>query len=215
MSLPTPTYTHMKDEDFLQVYEPAEDTFLMIDSLEADYSFIKSRRPCICLEVGPGSGVVLTFLASIVGPSSYYLAVDINPHATLCTKKTGEENGVHIETVVDDMLSSMKTKLSNKVDLIVFNPPYVVTDSAEVGGNSISASWAGGPRGREVIDRFIDLATSLLSSDGVLYLLLLEENDPEEVIELLGRDLFESRVILRRKTGPERLVVIRFIRKSL
>lgn len=52
------------------------------------------------------------------------------------------------------------------VDILLFNPPYVPTDDLdpqdgfqdeEMNGYGISISWAGGPRGRVVIDQFLPL----------------------------------------------------------
>ncbi len=57
--------------------------------------------------------------------------------------------------VITDFTSGLD--LSGKVDILLFNPPYVPTESDEVCGNGIEASWAGGVDGREVIDRFIPL----------------------------------------------------------
>ena len=47
-----------------------------------------------------------------------------------------------------------------KLDIIIFNPPYVTTDQEELQNaqskKDISASWAGGERGSEVIYKFIN-----------------------------------------------------------
>ena len=48
----------------------------------------------------------------------------------------------------------------------------------KVGGSGIEAAWAGGSRGREVIDRFLPMVTQLLSNQGLFYLVTIAENCP-------------------------------------
>jgi release factor glutamine methyltransferase len=71
------------------------------------------------------------------------------------------------------------------VDLLVFNPPYVPSEKSELGLTSIEAAWAGGEDGREVIDLLLPKVRDILSPKGVFYLVLIEQNKPQEIIQIL------------------------------
>ncbi|EYC04399.1 hypothetical protein Y032_0088g2182 [Ancylostoma ceylanicum] len=55
------------------------------------------------------------------------LATDYNPDALECTVETGRLNGVKIEVVRTDLDNGL-SHLENKVDILLFNPPYVPTE---------------------------------------------------------------------------------------
>lgn len=210
MSFPTPTFSHISQVDYQHVYEPAEDTFLMMDALEKDADFLRAKRPLLCVEVGSGSGALITFLASILGPLTHYIATDINPKAAQCTSKTAKQNGVNVCCVVTDLVECLVPHILGKVDVLIFNPPYVVTASDEVGSHSIEASWAGGDKGREVMDRLFPFVSTLLSNTGCFYLVTVAENKPDDIICMLESQGLGSELLLKRKAGRERLSILKF-----
>jgi release factor glutamine methyltransferase len=164
---PTPKYNL---KQYPAVYDPAEDSFLLLDTLELeDWTTI---NPSLVLEVGSGSGVVSAFLSSLIGPSKacmflflflVYLCTDINEMATRATKLTSKLNNSNLEPIVCDFFSALR--VPHAVDILVFNPPYVVTPVEELGSQSIMAAWAGGEHGRVVTDRFLPLVDGNLLID--------------------------------------------------
>ncbi|KAI8840877.1 S-adenosyl-L-methionine-dependent methyltransferase [Chytridium lagenaria] len=213
MSHPTPTTTHLtKDPRFRDVYDPAEDSFLFLDALENDLDALKSTSPAICLEIGSGSGVVITFLSTLLGPTNaLYLATDINRLASLATLQTSHLNSTHINPIITHFASPLR--LHHSIDVILFNPPYVVTPSSEVGSTGIEAAWAGGIDGREVIDAVFPVIDDLLSESGVFYMVVIQENRPEEIMEEVRRMYkLEGKNIMTRRAGREHLSILKFNR---
>ncbi|KAG5891682.1 hypothetical protein JTB14_020099 [Gonioctena quinquepunctata] len=192
-----------------KVYEPSEDTFLLIDALEADIPYLLDLKPNSAVEIGSGSGVVITALSQIFHTSCMYFATDINPQCTLATKYTSGLNSANVEVVGMDLLSNFRT---NIFDVIIFNPPYVVTESEELCGNGLNCAWAGGNQGRLIIDRLLSSLPNLLSESGVCYMVLLKENEPEEIVEILGKNTLKSKMVLQRKIPGEHLYVYKFFR---
>ncbi len=209
----TPDISHLTSADYLHVYEPAEDSFLFLDALQADFKLLKSRRPTVCLELGSGSGIVSTFTSQMLGSATFYLCTDINKKAAETTQRTGVQNNVVLNPVTMDLAGCFLSRLKNKVDLLLFNPPYVVTPPEEVGSQGIVASWAGGLDGRQVIDRLLPQIPRLLSQTGLFYMVVIKENKPSELEEILQNSNFKMTTVLNRRSGPEFLSVLRFCRE--
>ena len=94
-----PSLDHLTMEDFDCVYEPSDDTFLLCDAIENDRERISVDKPQIVLEVGSGSGCVITFLSMLLkeeGVKALSLATDINPKAAAVTLRTAAANNVSL-----------------------------------------------------------------------------------------------------------------------
>ncbi|RYY84470.1 hypothetical protein EON63_09175 [archaeon] len=160
-----PSLDHLSYQDEALLYIPAEDTYLLCDALLQEEGALKALNPKIVLEIGCGSGCVITYLCQLLikasqdqsgdtQPFAAY-ATDINPIALERSMETATRNHVSINFVRTNFLDALEGDIGGKVDVLVFNPPYVPTPSEEIQGEGVEASWAGGVDGREVIDRFL------------------------------------------------------------
>ena len=114
-----------------------------------------------------------------------------------------------IDVIRTDLVSSLSHQLAFKVDILLFNPPYVPTPEEEIGGDGISAAWAGGKDGRVVIDRFLPMVKHLLTPrKGRLYLVLVKENRPDEISEYFQNQGMTAQIINHRKARNERLSIM-------
>ncbi len=185
LSAEMPSLEHASMKDYDQVYEPSDDTYLLIDGIQDDVSLnrvLYEGHFNTILEIGCGSGVPIVFLTKLL-PNVTPMATDINPVALEFAQRTALENGVkRLQTIECDLATDLLSEYRHRIDVVIFNPPYVPTPDNEVVGNGIEASWAGGERGRRVIDRAIPQIAELLSVPyGVCYMITVDDNEPEEI----------------------------------
>ncbi|XP_038622207.1 methyltransferase N6AMT1 isoform X2 [Tachyglossus aculeatus] len=209
---PVPSYPAVGRGAFASVYEPDDDTYLLLDALHQ--AQLHRAGVEVCLEVGSGSGVVSAFLASVIGPRALYLCTDLNPQAAACTLETAARNRVLVQPVVTDLVGGLLPRLRGAVDLLVFNPPYVPTPPQEVGSPGIASAWAGGRDGRQVTDRLLPAAAELLSAGGLFFLVALRENGPEDILATMEAAGLPGSVALSKQAGAESLCVLRFQRPA-
>jgi release factor glutamine methyltransferase len=179
------------------VYEPAEDTFLLAENLVVD-------KNDVVLDVGTGCGILGILAAK---KARRVVAVDVNPHAVCCAKMNAEFNGVaeKIETLRSDLFKAIKKNV--KFDLIIFNAPYLPSEMREE-TNWIERAWTGGPTGRQLIDQFILQAPSYLKKGGKILLVQSTLSDVEETTQKLRERQFCVRVLAQDKVAFETIVVI-------
>uniref|UniRef100_A0A8D2EQB4 Methyltransferase HEMK2 n=1 Tax=Theropithecus gelada TaxID=9565 RepID=A0A8D2EQB4_THEGE len=88
-SFPTPLHGHVEGGAFSDVYEPVEDAFLLLDTIQVAAAEL--------------AGVEIP---SMIGPQGLYMCTDINPEAAACTLETARCNKVHIQPVITDLVGS-------------------------------------------------------------------------------------------------------------
>lgn len=187
VSIPTPQIAHLTEDDYEHVYEPAEDSFILLDALEADASVLRASKPALALEIGSGSGIASTFIATMFPPGEVcVLSTDINKHATDATRRTGEANKVALNPILANLVDPLQQRISGKIDLLVFNPPYVETENDEMtatqAGRDIGGAWAGGSFGMQVTNLVLERIPTLLAPGGRFYLVAIHQNKPDEII---------------------------------
>lgn len=215
----TPLTSHLTPDDYEHVYEPAEDSFLLLDALEADLDFLDTLQPRLCVEIGSGSGVIITALAKRLSHTALCLATDINPRACDATRRTAKHNGARVDCVRCNLTDALRLRC---VDVLLFNPPYVVTSDEELyekkqeeiatTQRNLVYSWAGGKDGRRVTDILLEQLDDILSPSGVLYLLLLRENKPDEIIKQLNNSNFKAVKHMERRIPGEYLYILKVTR---
>ncbi len=178
-----------------EVYEPAEDSFLLANFLD--------RVSGKIMDMGTGSGILAILAAK--NPGNDVTAADISEEALECAKENAKENGSHINTLQTDLFTSLE---DGKYDAILFNPPYLPTSKKEKLDGPINRAFDGGKDGREIIDRFLREFDSYLNPGGNLLMVSSSLSDTEKTLTILRQKGFQVQVLKDERIWFEKLSVI-------
>ncbi len=135
------------------IYEPSDDTFLMLDVLKKN---LRDKDVKI-LEIGVGSGYILENLKKFGFKT--LVGVDINSEAVkLCKEKK-----------LNVFESNLFSKVVGKFDVIFFNPPYLPEDKME--DKKSQTATTGGKTGSKIINQFLIELPEYLEKNGQIFLL--------------------------------------------
>jgi len=198
--------TYYKEKAFNvaeNVYEPAEDTFLLADNLDAH----KEER---VLELGTGCGL-LAILAAKAGAE--VVATDINHSALECASANAVAHGVadRIDFRLGDLFEPIHDE---RFDLVVFNPPYLPVQLEEAIGASLDLAWEAGPDGRAVIDRFLEKLSEHLVPNGRALLVQSSLADISKTLRVLEMNGFQANIV-REKLPFEELFLLKCNKRRL
>ncbi|MCK5332904.1 MAG: methyltransferase [Candidatus Aenigmarchaeota archaeon] len=180
------------------VYEPSDDSFLLLDVLETE---IWNGTESV-LEIGCGTGIASIFLC---GKVKEVFSLDINMRAALCTKQNVIQNGVLNSYVFSsDLFSAI---CNRKFDVLIFNTPYLPEDDDTK--KFSGPIWSGGQSGRDVIDKFLKGALNHVASHGRIILVESSLSKYQKTLDFFKAKGFDAKVAARKKISFEEIVVIK------
>ena len=178
------------------VYIPSDDTFLLAENLE-----IKEGQSV--LEIGTGSGLVSMYASLLTDDVT---ATDINYNALELAEKNFKLNNINtIRLEFGDLFEPVKDE---KFDVILFNTPYLPTDSDDIINDDLNYAFDGGLDGRKVIDRFIDQVSNHLNDKGIVQILQSSLSDNDRTLDMFDRNGFVAEIAESEKFFFEEIVLI-------
>ena len=183
------------------VYDPAEDSFLLAENI-----VLESKQKV--LEVGCGSGYVSLYLAQKY-PLAEFFCLDINFIAAKTTHQNALENILPLQVFSADLFSPLKISQNNPFfDVILFNSPYL--PYTEVG--ELEKAWAGGKDGLEIVQLFVEVLAKYLNKTGSAYLVVSSKTNLAKLELLLAKQKFSFEIIDQVCEGSERILLYRIVK---
>jgi release factor glutamine methyltransferase len=185
------------------VYEPAEDTFLLAENLSVE-------EHDAVLDVGTGCGILGILAAK---KARHVIAIDLNPHAVECAKMNAKHNKVinKMDILLGDLFQPLRQ--NQQFTLILFNAPYLPSSSDEE-KSWLSMAWAGGPTGRQLIDCFISEAPKFLNKNGRILLVQSSLSKVSETMHKLREAELKARILTKKKVMFETIVLFEARKKG-
>jgi release factor glutamine methyltransferase len=146
------------------VYEPAEDTHLLLRVLREREPDLRARR---CADVGTGAGAVALGLA---GAGARVVAVDLSP---LAARLAAENLAGQADVIQGNLLSALR----GPFDVVTFNAPYLPSAPEERVEGWLDHAFHGGEGGVAVSEAFVRDLPRVLSPDGRAYLVVSSRAD--------------------------------------
>ena len=168
------------------VYEPSEDSMLMIEALE-----IHPGEEV--LEVGCGTGIIALHCAKA---GARVTASDVSLKAIECTRANAEKNDLDITLVESDLLE----KMEGEFEVIIFNPPYLPEDEIN------DPRWTGGLSGLEMTLIFLEQCKGRLAPGGRVYVIVSTLSESQK-FELAADEMgYDREVVAKRHVFFEELI---------
>ena len=180
-----------------KVYDPAEDSFLLLEAVSMDSGGN-------VLELGTGCALIALECAR---QGRKVICTDINPYAVRLARNNIKKNQKLLKEIIEvrkgDLFSVIKK--GEIFDTILFNPPYLPTSIDEKVDEWFDLAADGGKDGLFVTKKFLKDVKTYLSSVGRAYFVFSSLSDRCKLEECLNEEKLRYKVVLSRRFNDELL----------
>ena len=177
-----------------EIYSPEEDSYLLSEVLKKQIpKLLAKNKNAKFLEIGCGSGIQLQTAFDSGIKKENISSCDINSEAVRHCKNLG----------FNCIKSNLFQKIKGKFDLIIFNPPYLPSDSREPKNSRVATT--GGKKGSEIINKFLKQSKKHLAKNGRIFIVA---SSLTKGINFLG---FKKKIIAKKKIFFEELRIFELI----
>ena len=192
-------YHDLAIELHLEVYDPAEDSFLLLDSLSVN-------PQDTLLEIGTGCGLIALAYAQ---RGVQVLCADINPFAVELVQRNIVRNQQILKGKIEvrhgDLFSMLEK--DERFKIIIFNPPYLPTTIKQQTGKWFDIATDGGRDGLRITRRFLHEVSLHLTPGGSAYFVFSSLSDRLAVEHIFEKQKLTANIITRRFFEDEELDV--------
>ncbi|MCX6748846.1 MAG: methyltransferase [Candidatus Pacearchaeota archaeon] len=171
------------------MYQPREDSFLLASGVK---KFLKKEKNKDIKILDMGTGSAIQALTAREQGFDNIVCADINQEAVNQARKLG------FKSIKTNLFSRVK----DKFDLIMFNPPYLPEDKYDK-----QKDTTGGKLGDETILAFFKQASSHLTKDGKILLLVSSLTPQTRILKLLEKSNLKKKLLARQKLFFEHLEI--------
>jgi release factor glutamine methyltransferase len=202
------TFNNLHIYSHTEVYNPAEDTFLLLESIDV-------TKQDTVFEIGTGSGIIAFYCAQL---GAKVLCSDINPHAIDLVKKSYEHNKEKIKGSLEIRKGNLFDVLNRHehFSLIIFNPPYLPTSENEIIGGSgwFDKAVSGGKTGLDITNKFLAKLKNHLIDNGRAFI-IFSTNSPREVFnKTVEKNDLQSTILATQSYMNETIEVHKLTKKK-
>lgn len=193
------TYKELIIETHHEVYEPAEDTFLLLEAIKIN----KNDR---ILEFGTGCGIIALECAR---HGVKVVCTDINPYAIELAKRNFQKNQTLLKGEIEFREGSLFSviKKDEKFDVIIFNPPYLPTKSDEQIGGWFDIAVNGGIDGLRIIEQFLNSVKKHISKNGHAYFVFSSLSNQKKLNKIISANRLNAEIISSQWFDDEKIDV--------